>query len=410
MATRRIAVLAFPAVQALDVFGPVEVFHAADRLAGGGQYSVEVLATSAGALQTSSGVRIAPHRSLSAVRGSLDTLIVAGGDGARAAVADRTLVAFVERAAARARRVCSVCTGAFVLAEAGVLSGRQATTHWASCSALAERHPDVQVQADPIFVRDGNVATSAGVTAGMDLALALVEEDLGPDLAREVGRWLVLFLKRPGGQSQFSAPLSGPAAGRPALRELQDWIPGHLAEDLSVQALAGRALMSPRNFARAFVRELGTTPAAYVERVRVERVRSLLQSGELPPRRSPRECGFANVETLRRAFQRRVGIESRRLPPALRTPRAHDPPAPSPDKDDIMEIAIPLFDRFTALDAVGPYEVLRSMPGAKVTSPPPSAVVRTENGMVGLHADALLRRDPSRTTSSCPAAGAPAPR
>jgi transcriptional regulator GlxA family with amidase domain len=255
------------------------------------------------------------------VRGPLDTLIVAGGDGARGALADRALVRFVARAGERARRVCSVCTGAFVLAEAGLLSGRRATTHWASCAALAERHPDVLVQADPIFVRDGNVATSAGVTAGMDLALALVEEDLGPDVAREVARWLVLFLKRPGGQSQFSVPLSGPAASRPALRELQDWIPLHLDEDLSVEALARRALMSPRNFARAFRRELGTTPAAYVERLRVERARALLQSGEAPTKAVAAACGFANVETLRRAFQRRVGTSPaayrQRFAPAL---------------------------------------------------------------------------------------------
>ena len=225
----------------------------------------------------------------------------------RAAVDDRALVRFIARAAARSRRVCSVCTGAFLLAEAGLLAGRRATTHWSACAALARRHPDVLVEPDPIFVRDGNVATSAGVTAGMDLALALVEEDLGADVAREVARWLVLFLKRPGGQSQFSAPLDGPAATRPSLRELQEWIPAHLADDLSVTALAARAHMSPRNFARAFGRELGVTPAAYVERLRVERARTLLQSGDAPIKLVAAECGFASLETLRRAFARHVG-------------------------------------------------------------------------------------------------------
>ncbi len=307
MDVQRVAVVAFPAVQALDVFGPIEVFSAADRLAGGQRYAIEVLASRAGALDTSSGVRLTPHRAVTAVRGQLDTLIVAGGTGVRAAAEDRTLVRFLARAAARARRVCSVCTGAFLLAEAGLLAGRRATTHWSACAALAERHPDVLVEPDPIFVRDGNVATSAGVTAGMDLALALVEEDLGADAAREVARWLVLFLKRPGGQSQFSAPLQGPAAGRPALRELQEWIPGHLAEDLSVDALAARALMSPRNFARAFSRELGVTPAAYVERLRIEHARALLQSSDAPTKAIAAACGFTSVETLRRAFQRRVG-------------------------------------------------------------------------------------------------------
>ena len=307
MDPRRIAIVAFPAVQALDVFGPIEVFTAADRVAGGGHYCVEVIAGRASALQTSSGVRLVPQRAVSAVRGPLDTLIVAGGSGVREAVTDRALVRFIERAAPRSRRVCSVCTGAFLLAEAGVLSGRRATTHWSACAALARRHPDVTVEPDPIFVRDGNVATSAGVTAGMDLALALVEEDLGADVAREVARWLVLFLKRPGGQSQFSAPLEGPAAGRSELRELQEWMPAHLAEDLSVGALAERALMSPRNFARAFTREMGVTPAAYVEGLRVERARTLLQSGDTPIKAIAAACGFATVETLRRAFARRVG-------------------------------------------------------------------------------------------------------
>ncbi len=307
MDEKRIVIVAFPAVQALDVFGPTEVFAAADRIAGGGHYGVEVIAGRAGVIETSSGVRLAPHRAASAVRGPLDTLIVAGGSGVRAAVEDRALVRFVERAAARSRRVCSVCTGAFLLAEAGLLAGRRATTHWSACAALARRHPDVVVEPDPIFVRDGNVATSAGVTAGMDLALALVEEDLGADVARETARWLVLFLKRPGGQSQFSAPLDGPAATRPGLRELQEWIPAHLGEDLSVAALAARAHMSPRNFARAFGRELGVTPAAYVERLRVERARALLQSGDAPVKVVAAECGFASPETLRRAFARHVG-------------------------------------------------------------------------------------------------------
>ena len=322
MAARRVAILTFPRVQAIDVFGPVEVFSAADRLAGGGRYAIEVLASRPGAVDTSSGVRLLPDRAIAAVRTPLDTLIVAGGEGVRAALADERLLRWLTGAAGRSRRVCSVCTGAFLLAEAGLLRGRRATTHWAACEQLARRHPDVIVESEPIFVRDGRVATSAGVTAGIDLALALVEEDLGPELAREVARWLVLFLKRPGGQSQFSAPLDGPAAERPALRELQEWIPAHLGEDLSVTALAERACMSPRNFARAFHKELGATPASYVERLRVERARSLLESSAAPVAAIALECGFGTVETMRRAFQRRVGTSPNeyrdRFRPALK--------------------------------------------------------------------------------------------
>ncbi len=305
---RRVAILAFPRFQALDVFGPVEVFSAADRLAGGGEYAVELVAPRAGAIETSSGVKVLPDRAARAVRlDSLDTLVVAGGDGISAALEDRALVGWVGRAAARSRRACSVCTGAFLLAEAGLLDGRRATTHWAACDYFAERYGEVAVEPEPIFVRDGKVATSAGVTAGIDLALALVEEDLGPELAREVARLLVLFLKRPGGQAQFSGALGGPLASRPSLRALQEWIPGHLDEDLSVAVLAGRAAMSPRNFARAFRRELGTTPGAYVERLRVELARTRLEASDAPLGAVATECGFGTAETFRRAFQRHVG-------------------------------------------------------------------------------------------------------
>jgi len=307
MAIRQVAVLVFPRVQAIDVFGPVEVFSAADRLAGGGEYAIELVSPGAGSIETSSGIRVLPDRAVSAVRGPIDTLIVAGGDGVTAALEDGRLIRWVDRGAARSRRVCSVCTGAFLLAEAGLLDGRRATTHWAACEELARRYPAIMVEPDPIFIRDGDIATSAGVTAGIDLALALVEEDLGPELAREVARWLVLFLKRPGGQAQFSGALEGPSPSHPTLRALQEWIPGHLAEDLSVAALAERASMSPRNFARAFRRELGTTPGAYVERLRVERARSCLESSDAPIEVVAAECGFGTVETLRRAFQRRIG-------------------------------------------------------------------------------------------------------
>ena len=202
----------------------------------------------------------------------------------------------------------SVCTGAFLLAEAGMLDGCRATTHWASCDELARRHPEVEVETDPIFVRDGNVITSAGVTAGMDLALSLVEEDLGREVALETARWLVLFLKRPGGQAQFSAQLAAQMADREPLRELQQWLPDNLGEDLSIPALARRACMSERNFARAFRAETGMTPAAYVEAARVERARRELETTDLPVDAVAARCGFGTVETMRRAFGRRMGV------------------------------------------------------------------------------------------------------
>jgi transcriptional regulator GlxA family with amidase domain len=306
MAPRRGVLVAFDDCQSLDLIGPNEVFSVASRLVEG-SYSVQIVAP-ARSFSSWSGVRMEAHGTIAGCRGAIDTLMVVGGDGVSAAERDERLIAFLRRAAARSRRVTSVCTGAFLLARAGLLDGREATTHWSSCSELAERYPSVAVQSDPIFVRSGNVSTSAGVTAGIDLALALVEEDLGPKAARDVARWLVLFLRRPGGQSQFSAALAGQRAEREPLRELQAWIVDHLDEDLSVPALATRAYMSPRNFARAFKREVGMTPAAYVEALRVERARALLETAGENVEQVARRCGFGTVETMRRVFRRRLGV------------------------------------------------------------------------------------------------------
>jgi transcriptional regulator GlxA family with amidase domain len=217
-------------------------------------------------------------------------------------------VDWIARAARRARRTTSVCTGSYLLAAAGVLDGRRATTHWAFCDGLAERYPAVDLDPEPVFVRDGDVWTSAGVTAGMDLALALVEEDLGAEVALAVARLLVVFLKRPGGQAQFSGALAAQQATRPALRELQTWIAAHLDEDLSIAALAARAGFSERSFARAFRAEVGQTPAAYVETLRVERARTLLEDGAESLEAVARAAGFSSAEVLRRAFHRRVGV------------------------------------------------------------------------------------------------------
>jgi len=301
---QRIAILAFDDVQALDVTGPSEVFALAERRRPG-TYAIEVLTPQGADVTTSSGLRLggAPLDGR-----PLDTLVVAGGRGAQAAARDVALVAWVREVPARARRVVGVCTGAFVLARAGLLDGRRATTHWAACAALQRQFPLVDVDPEPIFVRDGFVSTSAGVTAGMDLALALVEDDLGPEVALDVARDLVLFLRRPGSQAQFSTGLAMQSAVRGPLRELQRWMAANVHADLSVAALAARAHMAPRTFTRAFRDEVGLTPAAYVEALRVERARGALETTDLPVEAVARACGFGTVETLRRAFGRRLGI------------------------------------------------------------------------------------------------------
>jgi transcriptional regulator GlxA family with amidase domain len=300
---RRIVIVAFEAVQALDVTGPSEVFSLAHRGTDGGAYTIELLGDP---IRTSSGLQLTPHRPLGKDDRPIDTLIVPGGKGTRSAANDERLISWLRLAAHRSRRVASVCTGAFLLARAGLLDGRRATTHWAACDALGRLHPSVEVDPDPIFVRDGNVYTSAGVTAGIDLALALVEEDLGPRAALAVARSLVLFVRRPGGQAQFSAGLAGQVASHRRIRELQRWLTDHLADDLSVPALAERCFMSERNFSRVFTREVGSTPAAFVESLRLERARLLLESTELQLEQIAQGCGFGTVETLRRSFARRL--------------------------------------------------------------------------------------------------------
>jgi transcriptional regulator GlxA family with amidase domain len=321
VASRHVAVVAFSDAEVLDVTGPLEVFSQAARILGGRgaqvepAYRVEVLARRAGPIAMSSGIRLVAERAVGEVRSGIDTLLVAGGRGTEAALADELLLAWLRRMARRVRRIASVCSGTFLLAEAGLLDGRRATTHWEVCRELARRYPRVTVEEDPIFVRDGNVYTSAGVTAGMDLALALVEEDHGRDVALRVARQLVLFLKRPGGQSQFSAQLKVQAADREPLRALQAWIADHLAEDLSIPALARRAAMSERNFARVFAREVGATPARFVERTRIEAARRRLEESSDGLDEIAAQCGFASAEILRRAFLRvlRVAPSAYRL-------------------------------------------------------------------------------------------------
>jgi transcriptional regulator GlxA family with amidase domain len=323
---RRVVILAFPGVQPLDVIGPAEVFAGADALSGGDAYSVEVVARDAGPIAVRcGGYSLLPKLTTAGCRGPIDTLVVAGGVGVREAERDVGLIRWIRSAARRSRRVTSVCSGSFLLARAGLLAGKTVTTHWASTEELARLHPELKVDPNPIFVRDGDVWTSAGVTSGMDLSLALVEEDLGREIAVEIARWLVLFLQRPGGQAQFSSHLSAQIAERRPLRELQSWIADNLDADLRVETLAERAAMSPRNFARFFRREIGMTPAAYVEQLRVERARQLLEDSADPVELISTSCGFGTPETMRRAFARRVGAPPaqyrarfRRAPDAVR--------------------------------------------------------------------------------------------
>jgi transcriptional regulator GlxA family with amidase domain len=312
-APREIVIVVYAGVQSLDFAGPLEVFASAQRLieqtgrdARG--YRVRLVSVDGGPLESSSGLIVTPHGCLAEAPAEIDTLIVVGGFGRERAAADRVLLEWISRASASARRTASVCTGAFLLAAAGLLDGRRATTHWAAAAELAARYPAVDVDPEPIFLRDGPVWTSAGVTAGMDLALALVEEDLDRDAALAIARHLVLFLRRPGNQSQFSATLSAQAPAREPLREVQRHVVEHPAGDLSVEALAARAHMSPRHFARAFAAESGVTPARYVEQVRLEAARRRLEDGREPIATVAAACGFGTAETMRRTFLRALDV------------------------------------------------------------------------------------------------------
>lgn len=306
---RRVVFLVYPRFQVLDLAGPHEVFAQTQRWVPEDEgYAVEIVAGRAGAVRACHGIDIAAGSGVQQCEGPLDTLVVVGGPGDREAVDDEELVGWVRAAAGRARRVASVCTGAFLLARAGLLDGRRAVTHWAACERLAHEHPDVTVTPDQIFVHDGAVWTSAGITAGMDLALAMVEEDHGPEVSRAVARMLVMFVQRPGGQAQFSTQLAAQRPTRQPLRDVQAWVTDHLAEDLTVRVLAERAGMSERNFTRVFRAETGLTPAAYVETVRIEAARALLETTDTTIEAIARVCGFGFAETLHRRFKRTLGV------------------------------------------------------------------------------------------------------
>ncbi|SDD35985.1 GlxA family transcriptional regulator [Actinokineospora iranica] len=307
MAERLVALVVYPGIQMLDAVGPAEVFAVANRVLGDQGYRLVVASPDGAAVRADSGLTMAADRALADLAENVDTLVVAGGFGVDAASAP-DFVAEIRRVAGRSRRVCSVCSGAFLLAEAGLLAGRPATTHWLVCAELARRYPDVRVEPDRIFVRAGAVYTSAGVTAGIDLALALVEADHGADVARAVARGLVVFLQRPGGQSQFSARLDHGVAAESPLRPVLDAIAAEPAADHRAARLARRAGMSERHLGRLFCAQTGTTPARFVERVRVEAARDLLERSTLSVEAVSRRSGFGSDETMRRAFLRVLGV------------------------------------------------------------------------------------------------------
>ena len=304
---RTIVFVAFDRLQLLDLAGPIEVFDTADRVAGGGCYETVVATPGARPVRSTSRVELHADVDLATAPRSIDTLVVVGGRGTRPLLGDDAFLGQVRELAGRARRVTSVCSGALVLAAAGLLDGYRATTHWGSCDLLAGLSDQIEVLPDQIYVHDRNRWTSAGVTAGIDLALALVEADHGPEVAHEVAAHLVVFARRPGGQAQFSAQLQAQAARTPAVAEVQRWLPDHLDQDLTVDRLADRAGMSPRTFARTFRAETGTTPAAHVEELRVEAARRLLETTDQTVGAVARRVGFRHAETLHRAFVRRVG-------------------------------------------------------------------------------------------------------
>ena len=304
-------IVAFPGLQSLDAVGPFEVFAGADQAAEAADlpfgYRPRIASLSGGSVVTSSGLELGTER-LPRSGEAIDTLLIPGGDGAKRARADATLVRWVRRIAPHCRRVACVCTGAFVAAEAGLLDGRRVTTHWASAAQLAAEYPALDVDPEPIYIQDSPYWSSAGVTAGIDLSLALVEEDLGVDVAQRVARWLVMFLHRQGGQTQFATPVWTPRAERSAVRAVQRDIEADPAGDHRLPQLAGAASMSVRHFARVFSAEVGQTPGRFVEQVRLQTARRMLEESNDTLEVVAARSGLGSAETLRRAFLRHLRV------------------------------------------------------------------------------------------------------
>jgi transcriptional regulator GlxA family with amidase domain len=300
-----VVLVAFESAQILDVTGPVEVFSTATRYVTGVAYDITVASVGGGMVASSSGLAFSTV-DLADCPTPVDTVIVAGGRDMDEVTADLELLSEVNRLAGGARRVASVCSGAFVLAAAGLLDGRRAATHWGECDLLRQAYPSVSVDGDAIYVRDGNVWTSAGITAGIDLALALVADDHGRHAAARVARQLVVYLRRSGGQAQFSTVLEAQDADTEPIRDLLAWLPGHLTDDLTVTALAHRTHLSARQFSRVFKAGTGITPAEHVEAIRTEAACRMLETTQAPIDEIARRCGFGNPETMNRTFRRRL--------------------------------------------------------------------------------------------------------
>jgi len=311
---RHIVMLIYPQAELLDITGPLDIFAGAARLLpqtenGEPAYKVEIVAESRGPIETSSGIKLMVEQSYQDLNvDNINTVMIAGGLGFEAALKQPELLAWISEKAISVRRLASICTGSFLLAETGILDGRRATTHWAFAKLLAHCYPKVVVEDDALFIRDGHLYTSAGITAGMDLALSMVEEDYGRETALTVARAFVMFLKRPGGQSQYSVQLAMQYSGNPLMRKLQDWIIDNLSVDLSIERLAARVSMSPRNFARVFKTELQISPAAFVEKARLEAARLSLEDTELSINAISMAYGFKSPDRMRRAFIRQLGV------------------------------------------------------------------------------------------------------
>jgi transcriptional regulator GlxA family with amidase domain len=311
---RKIAIIAYPGVDILDLAGPMEVFSFASlniqqqQSSSKPVYQTEILAEKPGVIRTMFGLDIVAQRAYSDVNEEIDTLLVPGSADIQAIMRDPLLPRWIAKIAPKVRRIASICSGAFLLAEAGLLKNRNATTHWYFSNQLASDYPDIHVDSNRIFICDGNIYTSGGITSGIDLALALVEEDWNRDLALKVARLLVMFLQRPGGQSQFSAFLTSKPPKRKDVSDLQAWVIDNPAADLSVETLAARLSMSPRNFARIFLAETGLTPAKFVELVRIDCARHYLESSDLSIERVAETTGFGDAERMRRTFIRHLDV------------------------------------------------------------------------------------------------------
>jgi transcriptional regulator GlxA family with amidase domain len=315
-ARRRIVVVTNPSARSLEYMGPLQVFDEAILfLKYSGRpdlaYDIEFVTTEAGTIYDRKGLSISAQTPYHRVRGHVDTLVFQATDENDECLQDERFIAWVAKMSQRVRRIVSICTGSFILAEAGVLDGRRATTHWCACNDFRRRYPRVKLEPDPIYVKDGHVYTSAGATSGMDLAIALVEEDYGTEFARRVAQGLVMFLRRPGNQAQFSVQVSTDLPDNEGLREIETYIFDHLEGDLRVEVLAEMWSMSPRNFTRVFTRQFGVAPGRYVEQCRLERARQYLEETDEPLSEVSARCGYATPDGLRLAFDRNLGVVPR---------------------------------------------------------------------------------------------------